>query len=51
MTCQKTAAKEMNKNNKHLGNGDYFAIIHDSSSHPLLVTEHAANGVAEAPLK
>ena len=35
MTCQKTAAKEMKKI-KHFGNGDYFAIIHDSSSHPLL---------------
>jgi len=50
VTCQKTAAKEINKNNKHLGNGDYFAIIH-SSSHPLLLTEHAANGLVEASLK
>ena len=36
--------------NKHLGNGDYFVII-ASSSHPLLLTKHAANGLVEAPLK
>ena len=36
--------------NKHLGNGDYFVII--ASSLPLLLlTEHAANGLVEAPLK
>ena len=35
---------------KHLGNGDYFVII-ASFSHPLLLTEHAANGLVEAPLK
>ena len=36
---------------KHLGNdGDYFVII-TSSSHPLLLTEHAANGLVEAALK
>ena len=34
--------------NSHLGNGDYFVII-VSSSPPLLVTEHAANGLVEAP--
>ena len=36
--------------NKHLGNGDYFVII-ASSSHLLFLTEHAANGLVEAPLK
>ena len=36
--------------NRHLGNDDYFVII-SSSSHPLLLTEHAANGLVEAPLK
>ena len=36
--------------NKHLGNGDYYVII-ASSSHPLFLTEHAANGLVEAPLK
>ena len=30
--------------------GDYYVII-ASSSHPLLLTEHAANGLVEAPLK
>ena len=39
-----------NGKNKHLGNGDYFVII-ASSSHPLFLTEHAANGLVEAPLK
>ena len=33
--------------NKHFGNGDYFVII-ASSSRPLLLTEHAANGLVEA---
>ena len=35
---------------KNLGNSDCFVII-ASSSHPLLLTEHAANGLVEAPLK
>ena len=35
---------------KHLGNSDYLVII-ASSSHALLLTEHAANGLVEAPLK
>ena len=35
--------------NKHLRNGAYFVII-ASSSHPLSLTEHAANGLVEAPL-
>ena len=35
--------------NKHLGNGDYFVII-ASCSHPLLLTEHAAILLVEAPL-
>ena len=34
----------------HLGSGDYFAVI-ASFSHPLLLTELAANGLVEAPLK
>ena len=36
--------------NKHSGNGDYFVIV-VSSLHPLLLTEYAANGLVEAPLK
>ena len=36
-------AKKTSLENKHLGNGDYFVII-ASSSHPLLLTEHDANG-------
>ena len=36
--------------NKHYGNDDYFVII-TSSSHPLLLTEHAANGLLEVSLK
>ena len=44
------SSNDSNGNNKHLGNGEYFAII-ASSSHPLLLTEHAANGLVEAPLK
>ena len=35
---------------KHLGNSDYLVII-ASSSNSLLLTEHAANGLIEAPLK
>ena len=35
---------------KHLEKGDYFVII-ASCSHPLLLTEHAANWLVEAPLK
>ena len=34
---------------KYLGNGDYFVII-ASSSHPLLLTEHASKRV-KGPLK
>ena len=44
-----TAAKT-SLENKHLGNGDYFQII-ASSSHPILLKEHAAKGQVEAPLK
>ena len=40
----------MSLKNKHLGNGDCFVII-ASSSQPLLLTEHAAHGLIEAPLK
>ena len=36
--------------NEHLGNGDYFVII-AASSHPLLSTENATNGLVEVPLK
>ena len=35
---------------QHLGNGDYFGII-ASSSHPMLLTEGAASGLVQAPLK
>ena len=35
---------------KHLRSGDYFLII-AFSSHALLLTELAANGRVEAPLK
>ena len=35
---------------KHLGSGDCFVII-ASSLHLLLLTEHAANGLVEVPLK
>ena len=44
-----TAAKT-SLENKHLANGDYFQII-ASSSHPILLKEHAAKGQVEAPLK
>ena len=30
--------------------GEYYVII-ASSSHPLLLTEHAANGLVEAPFR
>ena len=36
--------------NKHLGNGDYFVII-ASSSYPILLIEHAASGLVEAPVE
>ena len=45
MTATKTSLE-----NKHLGNGDCFVLI-ASSSHLLLLTEHAANGLVEAPFK
>ena len=35
---------------KPLGNGDYFVII-ASSTHLFFLTEHAVNGLVEAPLK
>ena len=44
-------ATETSLEKKHLRNGDYFVIIAASSSHPLLLTEDAANGEVEAPLK
>ena len=43
-------AMKMSIENTHLGNGDYFVII-GSSSHPLLLTEHAPNRLVEMPLK
>lgn len=46
----KAMATKTSLENKPLGNGDYFAIT-NSSSHPLFLTEHAANGPVEAPLK
>ena len=39
-------ATKMSLENKHLGN-----VIIASSSHPLLLTEHAANGLVKASLK
>ena len=44
-----TETKTSLKNN-NLGNSDHFVMI-ASSSHPLLLTKHAANGLVEAPLK
>ena len=44
-----TAAKTSLKN-EHSGNGDYFVIQVASSSHPIFLTEHAANGLVEAPV-
>ena len=43
-------AKKTSLENKRLRNGDYFAII-AYPSRPLLLTEHATNGLVEAPLK
>ena len=43
-------AAKMSLQNKHLGNDDYFVII-SSSSHQSILTELAANGPVEAPLK
>ena len=45
-----TATSKTSLENKQLGNGDYFVII-AFSSHPLLMTEHAANGLVEASSK
>ena len=44
-------AKLLPLENKRLGNGDYFVIIAASSHIPLLLKEHAENGLVEAPLK
>jgi len=41
---------KMSLENKHLRNGDYF-VIFAFSSHLLLLTEHAANELVDAPLK
>ena len=45
-----TTATKTSLENKHFGNGDY-AMISGFSSHLLLLTEHAANGLVEPPLK
>ena len=45
-----TTATKTSLENKHFGNGDYFVII-VSSSHPLLLTGLAANGLVEAPFE
>ena len=37
--------------NKHLGNGDNFFVIIACSSHRLLLTDNAANGLVEVPFK
>ena len=50
LKIKKQQQEEQLIQNKHLGNGDYCVII-ASSSHPLFLTEHAANGLVEAPLK
>ena len=49
MTAPATATKT-SLENIHLGNGDYFVIM-ASSSHALLMTEHAASGPVEESLK
>ena len=43
-------ATKMSIRNEHSGNCNYFVVI-ASSSHPLLLTEHAGNGLVEAPVK
>ena len=48
--CSSATATKTPLENKHLGNGDYIVII-TSSSHPLLLIEHTANELVEAPLK
>ena len=50
LIIKKQQQEEQLIQNKHLGNRDYYVII-ASSSHPLFLTEHAANGLVEAPLK
>ena len=42
--------KRTSLQNKHLGNGDNLGII-ASSSHPILLTEHAASRPVQALLK
>ena len=49
-TATKATATKTTLENNHLENVDYFAII-ASSSHLLLLTELAASGLVEAPLK
>ena len=50
LIIKKQQQEEQLIQDKHLANGDYFAIT-ASSSHPLFFTEHAGNGLVEAPLK
>ena len=45
-----TTATKTSLENKHLRNGDYWGSI-ASSSHSLLLTEHAVKGPVEVPLK
>ena len=47
---RRVTATKTSLESKHLGNRDDFVII-ASSSHSLLLTEHAANGLVAAPLK
>ena len=55
LSCNETAATRQRQRNGHskinmVTNGDYI-VITASSSHPLLLTINAANGLVEAPLK
>ena len=50
MTAMTAKATKTSLENEHLGNGNYFVII-ASSSPSLLLIEHAANELEEAPLK
>ena len=50
MSLRSYQGKGNENENKHLRNADHFVII-GSSSHSLLLTEHAANGLVEAALK
>jgi len=49
-TATTATATKTSLENKHLRNGGYFVII-ASSSLPLLLAGHAANGLVEVPVK